>query len=342
MLTSPDKFITAQQLKQQCGSNRIVQCHIGMGYHGVPCFAPLAGRTSFQMGFIGYTNPDAKPLEKLYHLAVKKNLAILFIGDSVMRQRLQFFECEFKRENPKNRFASILGSTLKEKLPCRTHFQFSIHRADALPVDFYSVAFTELRAKCGVEYNRISHMENANTVLQAINAQNKSALVVFNSGLWWNSKEMYIQALPRMVSWLLDIQGRPGVRNHVTWVETTAQHWASVEGNGYYHSPLATEQGRRAEAANFTAVDIHSWHIDLACRALTAETDLDWRNLLAKEYLARTAAGRLQFFDLNEATERAADLHISHPYKLDCTHYCYAPLLWQPLWHYLVDAAAAA
>jgi hypothetical protein len=136
------------------------------------------------------------------------------------------------------------------------------------------------------------------------------------------------------------LQSKGGsVNNSITWVEATAQHWASEDGSGYYSSPLATAQGVRAEAANFSAVDPEMWHSDLACRAITAKENLDWRNILAKESLARHGQGKIAFVGLNGTTKSLADLHISHPYKLDCTHFCYTPLLWQPLWHYLATLA---
>ena len=40
-------------------------------------------------------------------------------------------------------------------------------------------------------------------------------------------------------------------------------------------------------------------------------------------------------------TKDTADMHVCHPlFKYDCTHYCYWPLLWQPLWHQLKERSA--
>ena len=38
-----------------------------------------------------------------------------------------------------------------------------------------------------------------------------------------------------------------------------------------------------------------------------------------------------------DVTNPATDLHVCHPtYKFDCTHYCFTPLLWQPM-HYDIE-----
>ena len=107
----------------------------------------------------------------------------------------------------------------------------------------------------------------------------------------------------------------------------------------------SSSAGLRAEAANFSQVDIKEWHTDLSCRSInSSSSNYDWRNILTKEYLSSlnsstSSSSRIEYFELNNTMRDLADLHISHPYSIDCTHYCYAPLLWQPLWHRLADMA---
>lgn len=338
MLANNDTAQPTNHLKQRCGDrSRYLGCHVGMGYHGVPCFAPLAGRSGFLSGFEGFTDASARPLERLVHGLVRGNASLVLIGDSLMRQRWQWLECEFKRENAANQVFSVLGS-LKEKLPCRTHARLRVHDSTRF-VDLFSLALTELRARCGPELGRISHLENTNLIVQQINERNQSALILVNVGLWWSDRKRFADAMPSVAEWLQGLV-RMHPRNQVVFVESTAQHWLAPDGSGYYgHGYHAKQHGLEAEAANLSATDAHSWHTKVACRASNLTEALDWRNSIASQAL-RSAGPRVRFFGLNGTTARLADMHISHPHKVDCTHYCYAPLLWQPLWHLLADAVA--
>ena len=57
-------------------------------------------RTAYPPGIIGYTDYMKKPLlEALWHLH-RANTTLVFMGDSIMRQKMAAMECELLREFP--------------------------------------------------------------------------------------------------------------------------------------------------------------------------------------------------------------------------------------------------
>ena len=141
-----------------------------------------------------------------------------------------------------------------------------------------------------------------------------------------------------IAEWILRMKSKHNDRNEVVWLETTAQHWLTKAGNGYYNSgDDARHQVAIAEATNLTTMSINLWHTNVSCSAIKKEND--WRNAISRETLDRMTNNRIKYFHLNGTTQLLADMHISHPYNMDCTHYCFMPLLWQPLWHYMASIA---
>lgn len=74
-----------------CGNysknDRALKCYIGMGVgHIMPCWSPFGGRSFFGKGIKGYTDFNARYVEKIVEYLINKNETLLFVGDSVMRQ----------------------------------------------------------------------------------------------------------------------------------------------------------------------------------------------------------------------------------------------------------------
>ena len=71
----------------------------------------------------------------------------------------------------------------------------------------------------------------------------------------------------------------------------------------------------------------------------------DWRNELLHSIVHDFNSKRgnlkpftLHIFPMRNLTRPLHDLHLySHQYGVDCTHFCWTPMMWQPLWVYILD-----
>ena len=90
----------------------------------------------------------------------------------------------------------------------------------------------------------------------------------------------------------------------------------------------------------------------LVAGVVEEEEAADWRNRAVHDRVktfnvGRAAGGRagdkgraMEVLPLAKYTKEAADLHTCHQvHQHDCTHLCFTPLLWQPLWHDLIRLA---
>ena len=118
------------------------------------------------------------------------------------------------------------------------------------------------------------------------------------------------------------------VRPKVVWLGAFPQHFNSSTGSGAYHkaslSDMSRMKGNRCVPAN--------------------ESRAAWRNDLFNKWVAphRTAPGWTEASPFGIFFERH-DLHSSFHMKhvgdfADCTHYCYTPFLYQPVWTLLEHA----
>jgi hypothetical protein len=99
--TAYPQVVKAEHCAAVSNSERKLQCGVGMsGQKGAPCFPPFVSRPSFFKGVAGYTDPLRKPLLEALWYFHKSNTTVVFLGDSVMRQKLAAFECEVLREFP--------------------------------------------------------------------------------------------------------------------------------------------------------------------------------------------------------------------------------------------------
>ncbi len=357
VLESSNRFTSAQEIRRNCswlGARGWRGCAVGMGSNNFPCYPPFAtARQSFLRGVEGYTNHSHTPLLNAIKSLTASNGALVLLGDSTMRQKLAAIRCEMLREHGR---AWIEGN-LRGILPCHTNL--TIHFPDdkggeyALRVHGVSVGPNSvncLRGGLGKRHLKGIY-ENAESVIKRINEEDgQSAAILANLGLWYNDDTLFRRVVPDVLEWLHNVtqSGPPGgpkqSKNTVRWHETMAQHWENDYGSGYYYRP-ASEAKERLWAEKGIGEDRYpteDFQVPTCCTPITNTSyGNDWRNEIIVQHLASMReAGKgkqVSVVPFADVTNPATDLHVCHPtYKFDCTHYCYTPLLWQPM-HYDIE-----
>jgi hypothetical protein len=356
VLESSNRFTSAQEIRRNCTYLKLGGwrgCAVGMGSNNFPCYPPFAGaRKGFLRGVEGYTNHSHMPLLNAFRELAAANSALILLGDSTMRQKLAALRCELMRED----HTSWIEGNLRGILPCHTNL--TIHfdsNTNALRLHGISIGPNSVNCLRGGLGKRHPHgiFENARDLLRRINEEDEqSMLVVANLGLWYNDDMVFRRVVPDVLEWLhnVSVSGPSDgkwLRNTVRWHETMAQHWSNEIGSGYYYRPFSEEKERVWEAKGIgeDVFSVEEFQTPTCCAPITNTTrGSDWRNEVAMDYLGEMKTqGRgsdIELIPFSDVTRPAADLHICHPtYKFDCTHYCYTPLLWQPMYYDIEEVA---
>eukprot|EP00981_Chlorochromonas_danica_P011954 scaffold4358_cov177-Ochromonas_danica.AAC.8 len=156
-------------------------------------------------------------------------------------------------------------------------------------------------------------------VITAILARNHSVAIIANAGVWYNSRERFRNELPGFLGWLNDLSRDSG--NVILYRETAAQHWNHTS-HGYYDSEHRTEK-----ASNGTCVPIAD-----------ATPELDWRNVDVMNIIENDKLQHLRVIPFHKYTMPLYNMHPNAAGAEDCTHYCYFPQMWQPVWYALYNA----
>ena len=333
--------------REKCGWIRGQQsvCGVGMGTIGEPCHSPYLGRTSYKKGVKGYSNASATPLLDAFHNLKQSNAVLLLVGDSTMRQKLQALECEIRRENRNIR----VDGWFRAVLPCHTKLKITFPDGNFTEVHGLSIGPNSANCLVGglgkdAPYDGI--FENAEHFVRGINFnQSKSVLIVANAGLWYNSEAKFSYAMPGVLQWLHNVQRIKNASNIVAWHETMSQHWESLTGNGYYFKEISDriEYLWLNGSINLFNMTPHEVHVPTCCHKISNYTEsADWRNYIIKQFIRSNTqySNDILYFPFADATRETPDMHTCHlKYKHDCTHYCFWPLLYQPLWNQIKKAS---
>jgi hypothetical protein len=123
-----------------------------------------------------------------------------------------------------------------------------------------------------------------------------------------NSKQHFLTNFPIALSWLNQIASRKNLT--VVWLETFPQHFKTR--NGYFDKKL-----------------IPSTPPPICQKVENTSSQLDWRNELVKNYLREHNLQNLHYLATREMFLPLVNEHV---HKGDCTHYCYSPMLYQPIY----------
>jgi hypothetical protein len=152
-----------------------------------------------------------------------------------------------------------------------------------------------------------------------------SVILLVNTGIWYNSKSEYHAALSKVTALLLKLarvwQHHPVPKYiAIVFAETSSQHFLTP--NGYYDKSIHRNTSK-----------------DAFCQPIN-DTSNDWRNDILWNDFIRGPWGEslsamshvlLEVLPMHALTRDLADLHVRQGHH-DCTHYCYSPMLYQPIY----------
>lgn len=264
---------------------------------------------------IGFEDARADYLAKLLMALAKENRALVILGDSLSFQTINTIQCELYRE--KIRFTKEGDAFIPQE--GRGKFVF---------------IFPDINASVDVHYKRLDNIRLSHQFgalpdeFASILKERSGFVLVTNIGLNYNYMNEYEEDIPQYFQWLDNLAGNSERRIDVAWRETTASHW-SYSVNGYYSGEL-----RRNLSKNEVFCSPHG------------EGALDVRNDLVKKVLSTTHKDkykRVNYIPFHFATQDLWNMHTDFPPypggHSDCVHYCYHPMLWQPIWRSLYEIA---
>lgn len=320
-------------------------CGVGLGHVGHVCYPPYSSRLHFKRGLVGYSDGSKQTLTDTFTRLAQLNVSVVFIGDSTTRQKVVAMDCQLKRESWKN---YISGLTYRSILPCHSKMTIGLNKG-VTTLDLHQISMGPNSKQCleggvGNTNHIVGVYENARHIVNYINkVENRSVLLLANLGLWYNDVDSFDVAVPHVLNWLKDVSMTggegTGAKNIVAWHETMRQHYDSDIGNGYFIKEVvdAKEASWNTETFNyFYNVTVKDWHVPNCCQDIRLPGN-DWRNeIVTKHVKEKKLEKNIMMLDFADATTALSDMHICHPYfKDDCTHYCFSPLLFQPLWYQL-------
>ena len=292
MLESNDTIGFPQEVRaKNCsaysrGSSRLF-CSVGQGGNKQPCFTPMSNRQSFKRGIKGFTDASATPLTNAFRKLIRANMTLVFLGDSLTRQKISALECELLREHRRNKFyGTVFGI-----LPCFSEYKIKLHDEDEI-LKLVVLAIGPRGSDCLTGRERRAILEpgvhvykKASETIEKINNNGNGALIVANLGLWFNEEMPFNTAVNATLAWLAQLSQFKHVQNIVSWHETSSQHWVSTTGSGYFEKNLADAQENDwvTGRVNVSALALSELQVPNCCASITNTSLMaDWRNDIVK------------------------------------------------------------
>ena len=198
----------------------------------------------------------------------------------------------------------------------------------------YVISFPGTNNSVDVYYKRLDNIRLPHQFdvlpneLKEILKERNGYVLLTNIGLNYNTMAEYEEDIPKYFAWLEDLTKVPGKRIEVIWRETSAAHW-SYTANGYFSGLI------HANTSN-----------ELLSCAPHQEGAGDPRNEIVERVLSQSHKNTfkiLHYIPFYFATKDIWNMHTDFPPypggHSDCVHYCYHPVLWQPIWKHVSDIA---
>jgi hypothetical protein len=276
----------------------------------------MARRSYFKSVLIGYENANLKYLGDFLQKLALENRDFVILGDSLSYQTLITIHCELYREK----------------------FNFEKSGDSFIPFEskgYYTFHFHEINASLNVYYKRLDNIrlkhqfDPLDEDLRSLLKIKSGYLLLANIGLNYNIMNEYYEDIPKIFSWLNNLSQSREHKVEVVWRETTASHW-SYAPNGYYSA---------IKRANLSKDEVYcSPHQD---PAEDTRNDLVKKALIEKARNENVTYDKVHYVNFYFATQDLWNMHTDFPPypggHSDCVHFCYHPILWQPIWKALYD-----
>jgi hypothetical protein len=350
-LINDARNISADEIMKDCEQNLMskqkitdfppVRCRIGNTWPSRSKFCdstdiPFAKRKHFLTSAMGYDDPNDLVLKEFFYHLTKKNGILLMIGDSVMQQFMNAIACELSREGvwtDYNRFKNTdetqyisLSEVSNKKEGKATENEEK----------------TEVVMKSAMKFLPIYHFVDGRydrkpqaafhslvSTLQDCLQQYKTIVVLINMGLHYIEnpspgfgKNDYSTQMTKLLLYLSSFHSNATrLTQHsveIVWRETTAQHFATK--NGFWPGMKYTKD------------------MKLGCFPIEDTSNIaDWRNREIERIIsAHGLSASIRYLPFYNLTVPFWSEHPNGMLK-DCTHFCWTPMLYQPIFHYLRD-----
>lgn len=308
-------------LRNHCPDPKYRLCRVGMGHQTSLCMGPYSARKSFLYGFDEYVDAQMKPAHRLISALNSTNASIIIIGDSVGRQFFDFLHCEVRREGGR---AMSTPSLLSGKYFLSSKM---ISRATDESVAMHFFPASEF------------YDQNIQNALWKLHNEHHKLLFAVNTGLHHHHELLYQSVVRAFLSDLERFYSSKDSR--VVWLETTHQNFPnSFEQNGYFSAEDAARHKKELSTLSYNKSSDPDIFEKICLPIRNTSWRADWRNYIADLEVKRLNHPRVSFFTTNHSLMNVVDMFcVSSVAQLDCTHFCYSPLMWQPLYHHLAEVA---
>ena len=308
-------------LRTHCSHPIHRPCMAGMGHKTSLCMGQYVARKSYLFGYDEYSNATIRPADRLISALYSRNASLVIIGDSMGRQYFDFFQCEVRREGGN---AVMLSHFLPGKYFLSSRL---ISHAGNESISLHFIPASEL------------HDKDILSALRRIHNEHHRILFAVNTGLHHHDESLYPAAVRDLLSGLEPFYSSTDSR--VVWLETTHENFPnSVQQNGYYSGNESARHIKELSALRYDVTSHPRIFEELCPLIKNTSWRADWRNYIAELLVRKLGHPQVSFFTTNHTLINVVDMFcVSSTAQLDCTHFCYSPLMWQPMYHHLADLA---
>lgn len=302
-----------------------IRCRVGNTWpskseYCSPADIAFSNRTNFLRTLDGYDDPSKSPLKSFFEKLSKENGALLLVGDSVMQQFFSAIACELEREQV-------------WKDPTKFSNTDEVQNVRVPDAKLSSVVkFLPIYHFVNGRYDRIPHaaMHLLQKSVQHYLAVKDSLVIVMNMGLHYVdnpipnfSRKDYQKQVLMGLQYLHKVALETTKKKvRILWRETSAQHFPTF--NGYW------------PGAKFA----HT--MTLTCTPIADPSpEADWRNYDVRELVSKNNLSTVQIVPFYNVT---LPLWSEHPngQLRDCTHFCWTPMLYQSIFHFMDRAMSSS
>jgi len=312
------------------------RCRVGNSWpsKGGFCAAadiPFASRANLRKAVEGYDDPTQRPLHDLFSRLASEKGMLLLVGDSVMQQFYGALACELEREQvwkDSSKFTNTDEIRHVEILPSSSSSSSSSAAAATAPFAV-PIKFVPIYHFVNGKYDRVANasMHHLRKAVEEAVKGHDSVMILINMGLHYVSNPIaqftrtdYISQMTNALTYLHNMatSHAPTKRMRILWRETTAQHFPTPDG--YWPGV------RYAKDMKVGCVPIAN-----------PGPESDWRNSDIEHIVKSNGLGKhikiVPFFNI---TRPLWSEHVNGHLR-DCTHFCWSPMLYQPLFHAMAN-----
>lgn len=322
--------------------NAMFKCRLGGTYRGRPCISDNKGTymkdVPFTKAVKGFDDPNQKHLRKLFSLLGHKNGSFLMFGDSVTVQFTQAFTCEMER-------TKLVPMLYDMWTPNVYPFGRSKKVTSKVGARRNVVPFNHITLNRGgrATVNRIkNYVTNMFLTTDVI-------AVAFNHGVWYNdgawdsdSRRFYVSDMKEVFGAFHSLAvNYPDKNISVSWMETQAQHFnSSLHNPSGYFSGYIEPNPRKQKKKGPPVKNYFCDRIQNTSDAADWRNDYMWKQVLpwAERRYKNVHNLHLSVVHMRDLTVPLHNMHM-HTDNVDCTHFCFTPMMYQPVFYELWEAA---